>query len=199
MILYGMGGHAKVVKSALLDLGADVIGYFDDEESKINENDLAVFRYNPELFPNDQLILTIGNNALRASVSKSVYHKIGKCISNRAIVDSKVRCGFGTVVLQGAIVQSDVVISNHCIINTGAQIDHDCFIADFVHIAPGAVLCGGVRVGEGALIGANATILPNLKIGAWAVVGAGSVVVNDVQSNSIVLGNPAKKLPYEKK
>ena len=47
---------------------------------------------------------------------------------------------------------------------------------------------------EGASIGANATILPGITIGENAMIGAGSVVLNDVPSNTLWVGNPARKV-----
>ena len=47
---------------------------------------------------------------------------------------------------------------------------------------------------KGASIGANATILPGVTIGQGAVVGAGAVVTKNVEPNTTVIGNPAKKV-----
>jgi acetyltransferase-like isoleucine patch superfamily enzyme len=49
-------------------------------------------------------------------------------------------------------------------------------------------------VKKGASIGSNATIICGITIGENAIVGAGSVVTKDVPPNTIVAGNPAKKL-----
>ena len=42
----------------------------------------------------------------------------------------------------------------------------------------------------------SATILPRIKIGNDAIIGAGSVVVRNVEENTTVFGNPAKKISY---
>jgi len=49
-------------------------------------------------------------------------------------------------------------------------------------------------IGKRCFIGANAIIMPGIKIGDEVIVGAGSVVTKDVESNTIVAGNPAKVL-----
>ena len=41
-------------------------------------------------------------------------------------------------------------------------------------------------------IGARSIILPGVTIQSDSIIGAGSVVTNDVPSNSIFAGNPAK-------
>jgi|GEM_PF-430188 len=53
---------------------------------------------------------------------------------------------------------------------------------------------GKVKIGENAFIGANSIILPNVAVGKNAIVGAGSVVTEDVPENTIVAGNPARKI-----
>ncbi len=47
-------------------------------------------------------------------------------------------------------------------------------------------------IGKNCLIGVRSIILPGVEIGDEVVVGAGTVVTNDVPSNSLIVGNPAK-------
>lgn len=53
-----------------------------------------------------------------------------------------------------------------------------------------------VHIGNGTWIGFGVCILPGVTIGDGCVIGAGSVVVNDIPSNSIAAGNPAKIIRY---
>lgn len=55
---------------------------------------------------------------------------------------------------------------------------------------------GPIKVGDDVWIGYGATILSGVTIGQGAVIAAGSVVVKDVESYSVVRGNPAKLLKY---
>lgn len=54
--------------------------------------------------------------------------------------------------------------------------------------------CAPIEVGNNVFIGCNVTILPNVKIGNNVIIAAGSVVTKDVSDNSVVGGNPAKKI-----
>jgi len=49
-----------------------------------------------------------------------------------------------------------------------------------------------VKIGDNVWIGYNATILKGVTIGNGAVIQPGSVVVDDIPSNAIVGGNPAR-------
>lgn len=51
-----------------------------------------------------------------------------------------------------------------------------------------------ITIGSDVWIGAGAIILNGITVGNGAIVGAGSVVTKDVESYTIVVGNPAKKI-----
>ena len=51
-----------------------------------------------------------------------------------------------------------------------------------------------IEIGDNVFIGSNSTILPNVKVGTNVVIAAGSIVTKDVENNSVVAGNPARKI-----
>ena len=53
---------------------------------------------------------------------------------------------------------------------------------------------GKITIGSNSFIGANSIILPGITIGKNSIVGAGSVVTKDVPDETVVAGNPAKKI-----
>ena len=50
------------------------------------------------------------------------------------------------------------------------------------------------RIGDGVDIGSNAVILGAISLGDGCVIGAGSVVTKSVESNAVMVGNPARAL-----
>ena len=194
MILYGAGGHGKVVFECLESQDDKVIGIFDDEPQELKFDQIAISTYNPLIFPNEKLIISIGNNRTRFDLSRNIQHAYGVAIHKSSYISKSSVIGLGSMVLAKTIIQAEVRIGIHAIINSGAIIEHETTISDYVHVGPGAVVCGNAKIGQGAFIGANATILPGIKIGEWAVVGAGSVVIEEVENGVSVVGNPAKKI-----
>jgi len=199
IILYGASGHSRVV-SSLIDLNAfEFMGYYDDNHHLKSFNGIKVLTtYNPNINKDCKIVISIGDNQIRKKLSQKISHSFSILVSQHSIISKDVSIGEGTVVVQGAIIQANTEIGKHVIVNTKSSIDHDCVINNFVHVGPNATLCGGVSVGEGTLVGASSTILPGIRIGKWCVIGAGSVVVKDIPDNTIVLGNPAKKINDEK-
>ena len=55
-----------------------------------------------------------------------------------------------------------------------------------------------VRIGQDCWIGGGAILLPGVVVGDRVIIGAGSVVTHDVPSDSIVAGNPARRIDGRK-
>lgn len=51
-----------------------------------------------------------------------------------------------------------------------------------------------ITIGNNVFIGANVTVLPGTIIEDNCIIGAGSVVKGHIESNSIAIGNPCKKM-----
>ncbi len=195
MVIYGAGGHAKVVYECLISRGEKVVGVLDDDFDIIKFFGHPVAHsYSSELFNKEKFLICIGNNKVRKKISSSIKHQFGVVIHKTAIFGLNSIINNGTVVIANSVIQPGSIIGNHVIINTGAIVEHDCVIGDFVHVGPGAVICGDVSIGAGTFIGANATILPGINIGEWVTIGAGSVVLGDVVSGATVVGNPGKRI-----
>ena len=199
-LIVGAGGHGKVVADALLAAGMKLLGFLDDDLTRMNQ---VVLGY-PVLASSDKwtelnaegLVIGVGNNHIRQQLQEKIkaiaWPNWIKVIHPRAVVAQTALVGVGTVVMAGAIINPDAVIGEHAIINTGATVDHDCTVGKYVHIAPGVHLAGEVSVGDSAFIGIGSVVLPGCRIGKNAVIGAGAVVINDVPDDVVAKGIPAR-------
>lgn len=206
IIVFGAGGHAKVVIDAIeKQTSAPEILVFDDNadlwggqlfgypvignlEALLNEVSSLDIEY---------AVVAIGNISHRLKVATTLKDngvQLGNVIHPTAVVSKGTEIGLGTVLFANTVVNADSKIGDHVIINTSATVDHDCYIADGVHIAPGVNVCGGVTVGYGSFIGAGAVVIPGVKIGSHVVVGAGSTVLSDIKDEMTVAGSPAKEI-----
>jgi len=193
MILYGTGGHAKVIISSIMACGGTVEAFFDDDLTRIELCQIPIIgNYSRGIHADKLLVVAVGDNLLRRKLAQKIRHDFGNVIHPSAIIDESVRIGSGSVVFHGSILQTGSVIGDHVIINTRVLVDHDCVVASFVHLAPGVVLCGNVNVGENTLIGAGSMVVPNITIGANCLIAAGSVITHDIPDGSTVRGNPGR-------
>jgi len=109
-----------------------------------------------------------------------------------------------------ALIGRNCKISSHTFICEGVTIEDNVFIGHNVTFIndsfPRATTANGqlqtdadwkvepTLVKKGASIGSGSTILANIVIGENAIIGAGSVVTKNVSPDTIVAGNPAKKI-----
>jgi sugar O-acyltransferase (sialic acid O-acetyltransferase NeuD family) len=192
MIIYGAGGHARVIFESSIAAGKTISGVIDDNPTiEKFKNYQVIHKYDPGYLPAEPIIIAIGSNSIRKVIGERMQHQGDILVDSSAFVANSASLGQGTVVLPKAVVHIEATVGRHVVINTASIVEHNCHLGDYVHIAPGAVVCGDVIIGEGTFIGANATILPGVRIGAWATIGAGSVVLSDIQDGDLVVGSPA--------
>lgn len=189
-IVYGAGGHAKVVIDVLEKAGWMQIACLVDDNPRLKGR--TVFGYpvvggRRDLLagspPARSAIVAIGDNTGRLSAADWLQRHgftLLTAVHPTAVLGRGVSVGAGTVILAGAVVNADSSIGKNVIINTRASIDHDSTLGDSVHVAPGATLCGGVHIGAGTLIGAGAIVTPNITVGRGVVIRAGTLVSRDV-------------------
>lgn len=209
ILVWGAGGHGRVVADVARAAGSKVLGYIDRDPARtgapvdgavgvvLAEADLlaGLSDQRPLAHGATAIALGIGDNrrraACRAALSPGLLPPL---VHPSAIVSPSATIGAGAVVMPACVINAGADIGAGTIVNTAAVVEHDCVVGPDTHISPGAVLAGGVRVGQGAWIGAGATVIPGVRIGDWAVVGAGATVVRDVQSAVTVVGTPAKPI-----
>jgi len=177
LLLYGSGGHAKVLIDILRKQNVQIAGIFDDNYASDTFCSIkSIGKYDQHLLNNFPLIICIGNNQKRKEISKRVSHNLTNIIATSAVVSEDVIMSSGTVILQNAVIQSSSTLGACVILNANSCIDHDCKIMDFVHIGPGAIISNNTTIGEGALISAGAIITKNTVIEPWTVVPPGMVI-----------------------
>lgn len=203
VVVFGAGGHAKVVVDCIRDEGAYQVSLLADADPAKAGSSIhgcvVVDETQGMRTAGEQAgaIVAIGNNLARARIAQALRSagvRLVYVVHPSAVVSSSARLAPGTVIMPGAVVNADTTVGEDVIINTRASIDHDCVIGNCVHVAPGATICGGVRVGAGVLLGAGCVVLPGISIGDGATIAAGAIVTTDVPAHETYAGNPARKL-----
>ena len=206
ILIIGAGGHAKVLIDALLQQNADILGIVDRNIQNVGEkvlgikvlgDDTYVLKYSPQEIYLVNGIGSIGPMQARKHVY-DLFHQKGysfmTVIHPSAIIGREVKLAEGVQVMAGAVIQTGCVIGINTIVNTRAVVDHECVLGNHSHIAPGAVLSGSIKIGDCTHIGTGAVIIQGKSVGGNTLVGAGAVVVNNIGSDLVACGVPAKKV-----
>ena len=101
----------------------------------------------------------------------------------------------GCLELGNSFINSDCKIRchKHISIGDGCVISHDFTVMDSDgHRLDGDIRTEDVVIGNHVWIGTRVTILPGVTVNDGAVIAAGAVVTEDVPSNALVAGVPAK-------
>lgn len=208
-LVWGAGGHGKVVADIIRALGHEVVGYVDRDASRVGATaepgGARVLLAEADFLPETALdrptmtgdatavALGIGANAARLDAARRISDELLPALVHpSATVSEWAVVGRGTIVFPRAVINAAAVVGRAAIVNTAAVVEHDCVVGDGAHVSPGAILLGGVRVGEGSWIGAGAVVLPGTCVASRAVVGAGAVVTRDVHDGQTVAGVPAR-------
>lgn len=206
MVLYGAGGHARVVLDAARAQGLEVVAAIDDREglrgTTIDDVPIVGARDAIEAIRGQVDGMILGVGSVDAPSPRAAFYEQVKryglalpmVVHPSATVAPTAFLEEASVVFAGAVVNPHARIGRNVIINTAAVVEHDCVIEDHVHISPGALLAGGVSVGTAGHVGIGAVIMQGVRIGTGVMVAAGAVVLKDVPDGARVGGVPARPL-----
>ena len=213
LAILGAGGHGKVLADIAELNGWQNIVFYDDAYPTINKlehwqvvgtsqdliDKLNANAKNHSAIDSEiaGVIVGIGNNCTRLRLQqKLLSHNapIVSLIHPTAVISRYSKIDLGCVVKANAVINPFVQIAQACIINTACSIDHDCSLAAGVHVSPGVNIAGGVKLGQHSWLSIGSSVKPLVQIGDNVIVGAGAVVVDDIDSDQIVVGVPANPL-----
>lgn len=157
--------HKISFKSFKVGLENDVTVIIKGEKSKLIFNKMVYLMRNGNLEVYDDGVIEIGKNV---SINKN----------------------FSIVSRKNILIGNNVSIGPNCCIY-----DHDYdYSKKDLFIRNQGYKSKGIVIEDNVWIASNVFIGKGIRVGKGAIIGAGSVVKSDVKENSIVAGNPAKKL-----
>lgn len=196
LIIFGTGGHSKIVNDIAEVCGYEVAGFISPygEGEHLNRH---VYSSVEEIeYPEDFCFFVArGDNMLR----KTIYEahpdlEYPNIIHPTSIISKYSKIGKGNLLMPYSVINAFATIGDHCIINTSAIVEHDCKVGSFCHVSVKSVMTGACSIDDGVFLGAGSTMRDGMKVGEWTTVGCGSSVVKNLESNSVYVGCPARLL-----
>jgi len=115
-------------------------------------------------------------------------------IDPSAFVSRMAQIGVACVIFPNCYVGLRARIGDYVFCLSGCSINHDDVIEDRVVLASGVHLAGHTHVEAECYLGQGCTVRQHIRIGRGSLIGMGAVVVKDVPPNTVMVGNPARKL-----
>lgn len=167
-----------------------VIGDWEDIKKLINDNNLKNYH--------------LENDRRNSGVPMLDIKEINARIEPGAIIRDKVQIGNKAIIMMGSVINIGVCIGEETMIDMGAILGGRVQVGNKCHIGAGAVLAGVIEpasaipviIEDNVMIGANAVVLEGVRVGKNSVVAAGAIVTEDVPSNVVVAGMPAKIIKH---
>jgi sugar O-acyltransferase (sialic acid O-acetyltransferase NeuD family) len=121
-------------------------------------------------------------------VSMGVVVDASTLVADTAILEP------GVVIAPLCSISSDARLKRNTSVNTMSIVGHDVEIGENSVISSMVNIGGACKIGKNCYIGMGALIKESIVIGDNVIIGMGSVVYNDIPSDVIALGNPARPM-----
>lgn len=110
----------------------------------------------------------------------------------RVVIGHNVWIGSCSTIERAAL--DETRIDDDVKIDDKVQVGHNCRVGRNTLLMAGVVLCGGCTIGSNCWIAPNTTVKEKVNVRNNVYTGLASVVINDIDDNTVVVGNPAKIL-----
>jgi sugar O-acyltransferase (sialic acid O-acetyltransferase NeuD family) len=199
LLIFGAGGHGRVVADAALAAGQWLRVLASDRDPSRCTGELltgvALLPAYAATATAGAVHVAIGDGAARArEVAALPAGLLATVVHPKASVSRHAHVAPGCFIAAQAVVGPHATLGASVIVNHGAVVDHDVTGGDFSHVAPLAALGGGAKLGRRVLVGSGASVLPGVRVCDDVVIGAGAVVAGDLAEPGTYAGVPARRL-----
>lgn len=199
VILVGAGRFAEEVTDVALMAGVEVAAWIeglDATRARLDPPRILWVDAQRAFEPDLPMVPAIGSVARRALIERLVAEgrRLATLVHPSAVIAPSATIEPGCVVFPHVVVGARSRVGLGTIVNRGATIGHHTQIGAHAFIGPGATVAGGIDIGEQVHVAVGAVVRDGLVIGSRAVIGAGAAAVANVDTDTTVVGVPARPL-----
>ena len=183
--------NCEYVIKGFLDNSIDVLEEFNGYPPVISTIDNYI------IGDDDVFTCSMGNVIDKKKNIQIILDKGGEFINlihPDAYIGKNSKIGVGCILLKNAYIGVDCVIDDYVLIQLSAVIGHDVKVGKYSRIDNFVVCVGGTELKEGVTVYTSSVINHKVIVEKNSTVGACSFVIRKVKENTVVYGNPAKKI-----
>jgi sugar O-acyltransferase (sialic acid O-acetyltransferase NeuD family) len=204
LILLGVGVHPGEIVEIVDRVNAEklrwnLLGYLSAKRQEVGTEFcgkpvLGTYEDTPK-FPRVKFLpVQVPKQGIFAKSLGLPLERFATIIDPSCFVSRTAKIGHGCTIYPHCFIGLNAHVGDFVFSLSGSIINHDDVIEDGVCICSGVNLSGYVHVEPDCYLGAGSMVRQQLRVGAGAYLGMGAVVVKDVPPNTVVVGNPARKL-----
>ncbi len=203
LLIIGCGSHAEVVSETAYSLGYDELKYFDSNKKNPREfKGKKLIKDMPKNF-NGEYFIAIGHNFFREAFelefkSQNPNSNLVSLLHPNSFISKSAKVEEGVLVLPMSTIHTNVHLKRGVIININSCVDHNSEINEFSSLAPNSSVGGNVKIGKRSALLIGSSCISGVEIGEDVVIGASSCVHSKIDSNSICIGSPSRKIKSRK-
>lgn len=205
IIVYGAGGHARVVVSAARQTGKFEVVCIVDPDGMGDPDEMIqgcfVETGGPEVLERlrrdraGAAMVAFGDSQRRQRAFETLidagFH-LPPLVHPSAIIDPTSEIGDGVQALALSHVGPSTIIGRGVILNTGCTVEHETTIGEFSTLSPSVSVAGRCTIGNHVFFGLGSNVADQLSVGQYTKVGAGAVVLESIPSHALAVGIPAR-------
>ncbi len=146
-------------------------------------------------FPNAWFAPSFG---FPASIPVPQEH-LASLVDPSVFVSRTATIGKGCVIYPNCFIGMKAVLGNRIFCLSNSTINHHDCLEDNVTVCSNVSLAGSVYVEANCYLGQACTVKQHVCIGENSLIGMGAVVTKDVPPDSVMVGNPARRIRERKR
>lgn len=174
----------------------NLLGFITRDEKQVGRglNGLPVIGTRAALPRYPDAALVPGNEGGWKSMTDLPRRQLVSLIDPSVFVSRTATIGVGCVFYPGCYIGLNAKVGDFVFCLGGSVINHDDVVENGCVMCTGVTLAGVVHVEPDCYLGQSCTVRQYLTIGRHSLIGMGAVVVKNVPPDSVMAGNPARKL-----
>jgi len=201
IVVLGSGSQGEITSDLCNDMGLRLLGFLDDTKAPGTQvNGLPVLggfslAWEGSLREDVAFSVALGDPFARSQIFERIISAGGEAatiIHPKSFVSPSATIGEGVVISPFCYIKAGARIGRFCLLEFGCSVGVGNNIGEGVFMGPSCQLNAGVTIGEKSFLGTGTIVIPRRTIGVGAVLGAGSTVTEDIPSNKVAVGSPAR-------